>query len=262
MTIYKKDNPHYARTSINSMLMQTICTNDFVIICDGSLTRELDIMIEEYDKKCPKLFNIIRLKENVGLGGALRYGVTCCKNEIIARMDDDDIAKPTRCEKELAKIKELGVSIVGSYMNEFDDDPSHAIRIKKVPITNEEIIRFSKRRNPFNHSSVMFRKSDVLAAGNYRALRTNQDVELWVRMLNKGFKGVNIEEELVDFRFESNTYYRRKEFNNIKLMIKLWREFLNKGYCSVADYLYVVGVQIFILLSPIKLIEWTYNQLR
>ncbi len=262
MTIYKKDNPNYARTSIDSMLMQTICTDDFVIICDGPLTQALDIMLDEYDKKYPGLFNIIKLEENMGLGAALRYGVLCCKNDIIARMDADDIAKTTRCEKELVKISSLGVSIVGSYMNEFDSDPSHPIRMKKVPITNQDIIKFSKRRNPFNHSSVMFRKSDVLKAGNYRALRTNQDVELWVRMLNKGFTGSNIEEGLVDFRFESNTYCRRKEFDNIKLMIKLWGDFLKKGYCSIADYLYVVGIQIFILISPIKVIEWTYNHLR
>ena len=85
MTIYKKDNPNYARTSIDSMLMQTICTDDFVIICDGPLTQALDIMLDEYDKKYPGLFNIIKLEENMGLGAALRYGVLCCKNDIIAR---------------------------------------------------------------------------------------------------------------------------------------------------------------------------------
>lgn len=262
MTIYKNDNIKYARESINSMLMQTIRTDDFVIVCDGPLTKELYKMIEEYDRSYPGIFHIIKLEQNVGLGSALRRGVHYCKNDIIARMDDDDIAKPERCEKELAKLEELDVSIVGSYVNEFDNVPSLSLRTKKVPITYEEIIKFSKRRNPFNHSSVMFRKKDVLAAGNYSSLRTNQDVELWIRMLNNGFKGVNIEENLVDFRFEKDTYYRRKMYNNIKIMIKLWKKFLKQGYCDMSDYLYVVGLQIFIFLSPVVVIKWAYNHLR
>ena len=230
-TIYKNDNPKYVEAAIDSMLNQTVRTNDFVIICDGALTSTLDKLIEQYVVENKKLFHIVHLKENAGLGAALRKGVPLCKNEYIARMDDDDIADKRRCELELKKFEnQPELSIVGSYMNEFEHDINIPIRVKKVPQTYGEVLYFSKRRNPFNHSTVMFKKDDVIAAGNYRRMRTNQDVELWVRMLNCGYFGENITIPLVNFRFDKSTYDRRKDWKNIILLIKVWHVFYLKKY--------------------------------
>ena len=206
MTVYQKDDPDYMRLSIDSMLNQTIKTNDFVLVCDGPITDAQKDLISQYIAINPELFNVVQLKENVGLGIALQRGLVLCKNELVARMDDDDVATPERCEKELKIIcAEDEISIVGSYVSEFDGLIDNVLKLKKVPISYDEITKFAKRRNPFNHSTVMFRKSDVLEAGNYSDMRTNQDVELWVRMLNKGYIGVNIPDALVYFRFDQRT---------------------------------------------------------
>ena len=84
MSVYYKENPEWLRQSIESMLNQTIITNDFVIIKDGKLTNELDDVISEYYEKYPDIFHIIELESNVGLGSALAIGVEECKNELIA----------------------------------------------------------------------------------------------------------------------------------------------------------------------------------
>ena len=262
MTMYIKDNVDYAKLSIDSMLHQTIKTEDFVLICDGPLTDELNNLINGY-KENYACFNIIRLSENVGLGAALRYGVTVCKNNLVARMDDDDVAKENRCELELREFeKDSELVICGSFMNEFDDDRSKPLRVKKVPTSLEDIIKFSKRRNPFNHSTVMFKKKEILKIGNYSTMRVNQDVELWVRALNKGLKGINIAYPLVDFRFDKNTYQRRKNWENVKLIIKVWKNFKRKGYCKESDYLYVVLMQLTAFIVPTKMLKWAYDNLR
>ncbi len=262
MTVYKSDNPLFIREAIDSMLHQTIRTNDFVIVCDGLLTNEIDNLLDGYSKDYKDIINLIRLKENVGLGAALQQGVLLCKNELIARMDDDDISMPDRCEKEMDVLKNSDLSIVGSYVKEFYNNQYEEGRIKKVPARYDEIIKFSRRRNPFNHSTVMFRKNDLIQAGNYSNMRTNQDVELWVRMLNNGYKGENITEPLVNFRFNRDTYSRRKEIKNIKLMIELWRDFWKKKYCSFVDYLYVLSTQLFIAIAPVKVTELLYELIR
>lgn len=263
MTVYKKDNPEFVRASIDSMLNQTHKTNDFLLVCDGEITDELNALIKECSETHSNIFNVVRLPQNVGLGAALRRGVLACKNELVARMDDDDIAKPQRCEHEVVYLQNNPKCVlVGSHMNEFDENPNQTIRVKRVPIGFDNIKKYAHRRNPFNHSTVMFRKSAVVNAGNYSGMRTNQDVELWVRMLNAGYCCENIDEILVDFRFDSNTLARRKEWKNSKLMIDVWKQFKDKGYCSYIDYAVVKWVQIAMWMMPNKMLNWVYNNLR
>ena len=50
MTVYKKDNPMFVKQSIDSVLAQTILTDDFLLICDGPLTNELDELINTHVK--------------------------------------------------------------------------------------------------------------------------------------------------------------------------------------------------------------------
>lgn len=263
MTVYKKDNPNDVKISINSMLNQSVKTNDFVLVCDGELTEELNSIVNAYEKEHSDIFNVIRLSQNVGLGEALRYGVLISKNEIVARMDDDDIAHPTRCAEELKFLEtHPECSLVGAHVTEFDELPDQPLRVKKVPLGYENIKKYAHRRNPFNHSTVMFRKSAVIEAGNYSEMRTNQDVDLWVRMINKGYVCENLDRVLVDFRFDKDTLARRKEWNNCKLLIEVWKYFYKKNYCSYGDYLFVKCMQIAIYLIPKKLLNWIYNKLR
>lgn len=263
MTVYQKDDPEFARAGIDSMLAQTYKTNDFVLVCDGPLSAALDRLLESYEAACGDMFRVVRLPENVGLGTALRHGLPLCKNELVARMDNDDIAKPERCQLQVAFLEENpDCALVSAHMNEFDADPSSPIRVKKVPVGFENIKKYARRRNPFNHSAVMFRKSKVLEAGNYSTMRTNQDVELWVRMLNQGCRCENLDQVLVDFRFDSNTLQRRKNWKNSRLMIQIWKQFCKNGYCSRWDYTVVAAVQLAIYLMPKSLLNWVYDHLR
>ena len=87
MSLYYKEKPEYARACFESLLAQTVQADEWVIVEDGPLTGELYALLDEYEAKCPGLIHRVPLKENVGLGKALREGVTHCQNELIARMD-------------------------------------------------------------------------------------------------------------------------------------------------------------------------------
>ena len=60
MTIYVKDNPNFIKESIDSLLNQTHKSNDFVIVCDGELTKEQEDIIADYSSS-NDFFNIIGL---------------------------------------------------------------------------------------------------------------------------------------------------------------------------------------------------------
>ena len=259
MTVYKKENPEHFRQAIQSMLDQTVLTDDFVIVCDGPLTFELDNIIYQFQAQCKDLFNIVRLKSNNGSGVASAHGVKKCKNELIAKMDSDDISKKTRCELELKKFEEdPELSIVGSYILEFLNSNGENTSIRKVPLSNKEIVKFSKRRSPFNNPTIMFRKSAVLAVGNYSNLRRCEDFELFSRLLHAEYKAANIPECLLEYRITDETYNKR---NNYKF-IRQSREMSHKiGHSSRFDVFISCYSQLIISKFPYKLRKMIYEKL-
>ena len=261
-TLYKNDNPEFLRQSIDSMLAQTILTNDYVIVVDGPITKELEKVLDEYCKKYD-FFHIVRLKENGGLGVALRVGIKECKNELIARLDADDLSVPERCELQLNEFeKDSKLAIVGSDMYEFDDDPRNLKDLKKMPATSKQIYEYGKRRNPFNHSSVMYKNSVIESMGNYSTMRRSQDVELWSKVIFSGYKCMNISKPLILFRTDgSNRVRRKKKWSNVKSDLKIFKRNYKMGYSSLFDYLYICIYQISFYLMPEKIANFLYMKL-
>ncbi len=237
MSVYNREKAEYFRESIESMLSQTLATDDFVIVCDGALTPELDDVIRGYMRSWPNLFNIIRLGENSGLGIALNEGLKYCKNEFVARMDSDDISLPNRCEKQLKVMKEKQVDIVSGTVAEFVDDTSNIRANRVLPETEEEIIKFSKKRNPFNHPAVMFRKSRVDIVGGFKHFPYFEDYYLWVRMLENGNSGYNIQDTIVYMRAGEDMYARRGGLNYVKCICLFKWQLKKMGYTNWVQFI-------------------------
>ena len=81
--------------------------------------------------------------------------------------------------------------------------------LKGCPRLMEDILPYARYRNPLNHMTVMFRKQDVLNAGNYRHFPYLEDYDLWSRMLAKGCAFYNLPEILVKARTSEALYERR-----------------------------------------------------
>jgi len=260
MSVYYKEKAEHLRVSIESMLAQTVLTNDFVIVCDGALTAELDEVIDAFVKSQDSIFNIVRLPENVGLGQALNEGLAHCKNEIVARMDSDDIAMPNRCEMQLAKMNELELDIISGTVNEFEGDISQIFSTRTLPETHEEILKFAKKRNAFNHPCVMFKKSSVESAGGYKPFHLCEDYYLWVRMLQNGARGYNIQEPVLYMRAGDEMYKRRAGFKYLRSMVKFRWYMKRSGFSGWGDFLVSSGGQMLTALSPQKVRRYIYNK--
>lgn len=260
ISLYDKEKPDYLKASIESMLSQTLKPDQIVLVKDGPLNSELDQVIDFYVNQNPGLFTVVELKNNVGLGKALDEGLKYCKNELVARMDADDISLPERCEFQVKEfINNPDLSIVGTMIDEFYDDPKNIISSRIVPTSHEEIKKFIRRRSPFNHPTVMFKKSDVIKCGGYGNLRRKQDLDLFSRMINSGCKGANINQSLLLFRSNEDNYKRRKSWSYCKsyidVQIKIWK----RGHCSIFDLIYVIIGQLVMYLSPMWFLKWISN---
>lgn len=261
LTVYKTDNPESFRLSLESMLNQTIPSNDVVIVKDGPVPIEIEEVIKELSHNHPEIHSL-QLETNMGLGLALNEGIKVCKNELIARMDSDDISLPTRCEKQLSLFEnDSELDIVGCPVKEFVGTPNNIVGKRDVPLDNESIHRYNKRRDPFNHPTVMYRKSKVLKYGPYGNYRKNQDTDLWIKLLSNGCKAANCSEYLLLFRFDEGTYKKRKSWVNTKLLIEIRRKAWKNGYCSFIDYLFVSCAQLGIYVLPEGFQKFVYTKL-
>ena len=261
MSLYGKEKPDYLKLSIDSMLSQTIQPNEIVILLDGHLPYELENVVLEYQKKYGSLFNIIKSEKNIGLGLALNLGLQNCRNELVARMDTDDISLPKRCEKQL-KIFEADaeLALVGTAVDEFFDNPDNIIYTRFVPAGYEAIYKFAKRRSAFNHPTVMFKKSKVQAFGGYAPLRRNQDVDLFGRMLFGGCRANNLQESLLLFRSSTDLEKRRRSWENTKSYIGTIYRFWRMGYSGFIDFLIVVVAQTVLFICPLRMQRWIYKR--
>lgn len=209
MSLYAKERPLFLRQSLDSVFGQTLKPDEVIFVEDGPLTSELYSVVEKYCQLHPEM-KVIPLPVNGGLGKALNVGLKHCSNELIARMDTDDIALPDRFEKQVEFMAENpDVDICSGWLNEFESDIANIKSVKKVPATHSEISDYIKSRNPLNHPVVMFRKSAVEKAGGYRHFPLFEDWYLWARMMASGAKFANIQRPLVNFRISPNMYKRR-----------------------------------------------------
>ncbi len=261
MSVYHGEKPKYLRQSIESIFAQTIPTNDFVLICDGPLTEELDLVIQEMYDAYPDVFRVIRLEVNQGLCNALNYGLVECRNELIARMDSDDVAFANRCELQLEKFQEdPNLAIVGGAIDEFEGTVDNVVSHKKMPCTHEEILQYAKIRNPFNHPTVMYRKSVILALGGYPHNILHEDYALWANLLLSGARGCNLPNTLCYMRVDNGMYNRRGGWTYLKLAFQLRWEFYRKGLYTFWSFLFVVGGLTFVCLFPAILRKKTYRR--
>lgn len=262
MSLYKNEKVEYLDKSIMSMLSQTVVPDEIVIVKDGPLTKELEDTLNNYLNSYPNLFKIIPSKENLGLGLALNLGLRNCKNELVARMDTDDISLPTRCEKQLKKFNEnKDLGIVGTMIDEFSKDESNIVSSRKVPITYDEIYKFSKRRSPFNHPTVMYKKSLILEVGGYKDFKKCQDFNLFGRMLQNGIKAENIPESLLLFRAGDNFIEKRGNWLSTKSYIKSSYDLYKNKYINILDFLYIFFGQLTIFMVPTSIRKIIYKKL-
>ena len=263
LSIYKKESPEYLRVALDSVLAQTVFPNEVVMVKDGSLTDELEAVLSEYDSDYPGLFKFISYPENRGLGYALSKGVPACSNELIARMDTDDYSFPDRMERQLAEFEaDPELDMLGTQVYEFIESPDKPISVSELPLEGEKLMRYSKRRNPFRHTPMVYKKSKVLEAGNYSSgFLYFEDWDLFSRMLAHGDKGRNLNAPLVAVRTSQDFFARRGGAAYLPHIWKFKTEQLKRGYFTPIDFIMSFVPHAAVCLMPNKLRSYVYNKM-
>lgn len=260
MSVYYRETPEFLNQAMESIQTQTLSTNNFVLVCDGPLNSALDKVIAAKQREMGMALDVIHLTKNGGLGNALNEGIKHCKNELIARMDSDDIAYSDRCEKQIKVFNSHPeVSICSGIVEEFTARPDIVDARRAPPETNEEIVEFAKKRNPFNHPCVMYKKSAVEAVGSYQDFYLLEDYYLWIRMLMAGYQGYNIQEPLLHMRAGDDMYKRRAGWKYAKAQITLFQMMEKNGFINKCQCIKSCAIRSASALAPNVLRKYAFK---
>lgn len=260
-SVYKKDNPQFLSESLQSILDNTVQPVSIVLVKDGCLTPELDFVINEWTSKLP--IKVVGYEQNQGLAYALNYGLRFVDTELVARMDSDDICYTDRFEKQISYfMNNTNLALLSGYIDEFNDNPNIIVSTRTVPLDYSSIKEFLKRRNAFNHMAVMFKKSAVIASGNYQTVPYFEDYDLWIRMIQNGFYAENIPEKLVKARIGNDMIGRRHGIAYAKHEIFFLKRQLSSQYITKSEYYKILLMAIPVRLLPKSILRCIYKILR
>lgn len=263
MSVYRNDKPEDFLEAVKSVsVKQTLPPDEIVIVVDGPVPESLEKAIIEIEKNIPST-RILWQKENKGLGQALNIGMKACSNELVARMDADDISVPDRLEKQIAYMKSNPeVTVCGGQISEFIDSPENIVAYRKVPLDPIDCLNYFKDRDPLNHMTVMLRKSAIMKVGNYQPWHLDEDTYLWGRLLKNGYRIANLQDILVNVRVGKEMYARRGGWKYFKSDSKILKWKLDNGFLSHSRFFYNYmarfGVQV---LMPNSLRAWIFKKL-
>lgn len=210
---------------IESVLNQTYKNWEFVI-CDDCSEDNTYQILKKYQQSDNRI-KIIHNKKNMRLAASLNHCLKNVSGIYVARMDDDDIALPERVKKQVDFLNEhLDYDVVGTNAKIFDGKKITGIRHCKEFPTEKDVLMGP----PYIHPTIMMRKKVYDQLNGYTVeekTRRGEDWDLWFRFYAAGFKGYNIQEELLIYHESSDDYKKRTlkiAFLNTKIAISGYRK--------------------------------------
>lgn len=260
-SVYKKDDANYLEQCFQSIYSSSCKPKVIVLVKDGPVSSKIEKVISKWIK----LINlkVIGYEENKGLAYALNYGLQFVETELVARMDSDDLVYTDRFEKQINFFeRNPDIALLSGFIDEFNENPNEIVSTRKVPLENEDIKNYLKKRNAFNHMAVMFKKSAIIDSGSYQIVPYFEDYDLWIRTVQKGYKVANIPEKLVKARIGNDMIGRRHGFSYARHEIFFLKRQLATGFISKQEYNKLVLLRVPIRLLPKWALKFVYKILR
>ena len=260
ISVYHKENPLFLQKCLTSMVRQSVLPFKIIVVKDGQLTPALAEVLESFQQTHPELFYITGYETNLGLGKALQFGLQFVETPWVARMDSDDIAVPIRFQQQIEFLKSHSeIDVLGCYLAEFESDENKTTRIKKVPVTHEEIYNVAHLFNPMNHMTVFMKTQSVLEAGGYKHAPFFEDYDLWIRMLAMGMKFHNLPLSLVLGRVGNDMVGKRHGLQYLRYEYQQFQRMRALEFLTGFQYYKALTLRLPLRLLPKKILAALYN---
>lgn len=246
LPVYRGDQPRFFSRAIKSVTVdQERRPSEVVIVRDGPVGPGLAAVLEHV--RGGRLTGgvpttVVELPHNVGLGRALEAGLEACAHEVVARADADDVSLPRRFAIQVPLV-EAGVDLLSSAVAEFTTDESRPGLVRAWPTDAAGICALARLADPFNHPSVIYRRSAVAAAGGYEHLDRMEDYWLFIRMIAAGARVANVGEPLVLYRVGAGAYQRRGGARLLRSEFVLQWRMVRSGFTTPPQFVRNLAVR-------------------
>ena len=257
MSVYIKENPKYLDEALYSLYRdQTLKPKEIILIKDGLLNDSLNKIINKHKKLLSGVLCVYGYDKNQGLGYALNFGLSKCSYELVARFDSDDICMPYRFEYQIREFNlNKNLTICGTQIIEFEGQLE---RKRLVPESHVSILNRIRYSSPFNHVTVMFRKTKVLECGSYKDFKNYEDYYLWIRLLsNKNNFSKNINYVGVKVRIQG-LEERRRGLKYLITEFNIFKQVYSYGYSNAYQFLFRILIAILIRFLPRNILRKIY----
>lgn len=257
MPLYCNENPDNFIQSMNSLLNQTLCPNEIIVVVDGEVGPKLNKAIERYCNH--ELVIIVKLEKNYGIGYARKIGIENCSTNVFALMDSDDISHNKRFEIQYNELLKGEFDIIGGHIEEFEKKVGDLSFVRKLPLQNDEIYRYGKWRMPVNNVTLMFTRDIYNKVGGYIPLRSGEDWHLVAKWLANNARFHNLDKILVYVRGGSNMIKRRRtslfQFSQLKVFPYMYK----LGYINFFQLTVNVSIRLIINILPASFTSFLYS---
>jgi glycosyltransferase involved in cell wall biosynthesis len=247
--------------AIDSILQQTFCDFEFIIIDDGSTDNSWEI-IQKYACKDDRI-RAFKNERNQHIVYCRNKGVSLSKCDLIAFLDSDDIAFPERLKIQVDyMLKNPDCGVCGSNF-EMINEKSQLIGYKKFPENHDAIKKSFFFCNPFGQNTVIVRKKCFNEVGLYNdEYRNAEDLDMWVRIGGK-FKLHNIQKDLVKYRVHAKNSMFTSQKRMIRSTLKIRKKAISEyGYAmTFKGQIFYWGTWLAQWL-PSKFVFWIFNFLK
>ena len=247
MSVYAGEKSSYLRECLQSIEDQSVSVKEVVLVLDGPVGVELKDCIETYTESLP--IRLIELPNNCGLAAALNIGMGYCSEELIMRVDSDDINYPNRFKLQYDfMIQNMEICVSSGQIDEFMCDQNEVTSKRLVPLCHEDLVKFAKRRSPMNHPAVIFRRSKVEEVQGYPDIYPEDYFLRWKIILSGG-QIANLSETLVKMRTNEN-FFRRRGLRFFRGELKLLYFLRQQRILSCLEFTFLVFVRFVLRAVP------------
>lgn len=258
-SVYAGTNSKEFEDCLDSLAAQTLPADEIVLVLDGPIASSVRDCIDRYSAILP--IRLLEFTQNRGLGPALHDGLLACTHDLVARVDTDDRSLPARFETQVRFLQRTQtISVVGGMMRELRYiDSKNSSVIRPIPLDHDAICRVAQKRNPVNHPTVIFRKKDIIASGNYGNFRFFEDYELWARVILRGYRLANMDQVLVETTTDSDFFERRRGLFYVHGEIHLARRLYRLRFLSFLKFAQFIILRVPLRLVPVRILRFFYQ---
>jgi glycosyltransferase involved in cell wall biosynthesis len=234
----------YVGDALKSIRSQTFTDISIIIVDDCSTDNTLGLV--EQIASTDQRIRVIRTPHNMGTAEALNYGLQFCDAPFVANMDGDDIALPTRLEKQLRFLQtNPGIALVGCATKAIDHfgNLNTGLGISWVPSEQEQVTKTMLLASPCRH--VWLARAEVYSQlRGYRDMRYTEDYDFLLRAITFGYRVSNLTEPLMLIRTHANNKSLAIESRKAHYhIVDLYRERLKYGKDSFTQEGFARAIQ-------------------